>query len=239
VPVKVIAFRADPATVPPGGSFRLIWNVSGADRVSIDNGVGEVDLSASRTLPAASTTQYTLTAAGSNKQVSAYATLIASKAPEPPPSVSAAQNYADATAAWRARDSRKAIDLFRKAAEQGDLRSMKRLGEIYHLGDGGIAKNDQAAARWYQRAANTGDLSSMYALGQIDAGLLAYGDAITWWTKAAAGGHVAAMYDLGTLYENGQGVPKNPKAALDLYRKAAVGGEPRAKKRVALLGKQR
>lgn len=61
-PLEIILFQAGPAVVLEGLPVRLTWRVSGAHRVSIDQGVGEVDEAGScEVFPEASVT-YTLTA---------------------------------------------------------------------------------------------------------------------------------------------------------------------------------
>ena len=65
VPV-IGSFSSSPST---GGTQTLAWNVTGASSVSIDNGIGQVDLVGSRVISPATITTYTLTAtnaAGTN-----------------------------------------------------------------------------------------------------------------------------------------------------------------------------
>jgi len=59
-----ITFEAVPAAVRPGDGVTLRWNVSGADRVSVDSGVGAVAPIGSVTLYPSSNAHYTITAAG-------------------------------------------------------------------------------------------------------------------------------------------------------------------------------
>nr|WP_246356728.1 hypothetical protein [Pyxidicoccus fallax] len=58
---SVLRFEANPATIAPGESVELSWEVTGARRVSINQGVGEVRGTSVRVSPTATTT-YTLTA---------------------------------------------------------------------------------------------------------------------------------------------------------------------------------
>jgi len=61
-PPLVNSFVAEPATIVPGGSSTLSWNVSGATRVIIDQGIGSVSLSGNRVVMPNVTSIYTLTA---------------------------------------------------------------------------------------------------------------------------------------------------------------------------------
>lgn len=55
------------------------------------------------------------------------------------------------------------------------------------------------------------------------------------WTAQAEAGDSAAQLNLGTLYDLGQGVPRDPLAAYRWYRRAAVAGEPAAEFNVAAM----
>jgi hypothetical protein len=62
-PYPVIeSFHADPVVVSPEESSNLSWNVIGASRVEIDQGVGEVDLKGFKEVRPSQTTAYRLTA---------------------------------------------------------------------------------------------------------------------------------------------------------------------------------
>ncbi|MGA9048957.1 MAG: protease inhibitor I42 family protein [Dehalococcoidia bacterium] len=68
-------FSASSTTIPPNGISILVWSVSGADSLSIDNGIGKVDAQGRHSvLPVASTT-YTLTATSSAGSVTAQVTV--------------------------------------------------------------------------------------------------------------------------------------------------------------------
>jgi len=58
-------FTANPTTITVGQAVTLSWNVTGADTVTMDQGIGTVPASGSRTVTPNSTTSYTLTAASS------------------------------------------------------------------------------------------------------------------------------------------------------------------------------
>jgi hypothetical protein len=58
----VSSFVAEPPSIAAGGSSTLSWQVTGATKVSIDQGIGDVALSGSRAVMPNATTVYTLTA---------------------------------------------------------------------------------------------------------------------------------------------------------------------------------
>ncbi|MBW2005045.1 MAG: RHS domain-containing protein [Deltaproteobacteria bacterium] len=59
-----VTIRADPATIQVGDSATLTWTSTNADSVSIDQGIGSVELSGTTTVTPTVTTAYTITATG-------------------------------------------------------------------------------------------------------------------------------------------------------------------------------
>lgn len=61
-PPTISDFKAMPATITSGGSSTLAWTVSGATSLSLDNGIGPVSGTSSRSVTPAATTSYILSA---------------------------------------------------------------------------------------------------------------------------------------------------------------------------------
>ena len=80
---QILSLGASPAAVPLGWSSALSWRTSNADRVTLDQGLGEVASSGQRALTPQATTTYTLTAFRGTKSVTATAVL-AVDPPQPP-----------------------------------------------------------------------------------------------------------------------------------------------------------
>ncbi|MDE3167236.1 MAG: OmpA family protein [Acidobacteriota bacterium] len=72
---RVVRFDATPNNVNAGQPATLTWIVEGASSVSINNGIGSVGLSGSRSVTPTATTTYTLTAHGPSGDVTATATV--------------------------------------------------------------------------------------------------------------------------------------------------------------------
>jgi hypothetical protein len=72
--LRVLHFNATPAVIAEGESAELSWEVAGAERVSIDNGVGEVSGRSVQVRPAVTTT-YTLTATNEDGSTTANTTV--------------------------------------------------------------------------------------------------------------------------------------------------------------------
>lgn len=64
-PPAIVAFSASPAELKAGDSATLLWNVTGATSVSIDQGVGTVVVAGTKAVSPTKTTIYTLTATNS------------------------------------------------------------------------------------------------------------------------------------------------------------------------------
>jgi hypothetical protein len=77
----ISSFNASPSSISAGQSSTLDWNVSGATTVSIDQGIGNVALTGTRSIAPSATTVYTLTASSSAGSVTATTQVIVSGAP--------------------------------------------------------------------------------------------------------------------------------------------------------------
>jgi uncharacterized protein YkwD/chitodextrinase len=80
-PPSVGSFAATPASISAGQPVTLSWTVSGGNTVTIDNGIGPVAASGSRTVSPAQTTIYTLTATNISGALTAKATVTVGAAP--------------------------------------------------------------------------------------------------------------------------------------------------------------
>jgi outer membrane protein OmpA-like peptidoglycan-associated protein len=74
-PALTVSLSASPASIEQGQCTTLTWSSSNASSVSIDQGVGRVDLSGSRQICPDSTTQYTIAAVGEGEPREASTTV--------------------------------------------------------------------------------------------------------------------------------------------------------------------
>ena len=85
-PPVVDQFTAEPSNIQRGESSTLRWQVSGdVTSVSINNGIGTVQSTGSRSVNPANSTTYTLTASGPGGSVTGVTTVTISSPPPPPP----------------------------------------------------------------------------------------------------------------------------------------------------------
>jgi TonB family protein len=75
VPPLTAQINAEPPSIARGGSANVRWAVTGADKVVIDPGIGEVAANGSREVTPDSSTTYVLTATGAGGKTSATAAL--------------------------------------------------------------------------------------------------------------------------------------------------------------------
>ena len=127
----------------------------------------------------------------------------------------------------------KALAWYGPAADRGDVRAQRAIGDIYHYG-WGVPLDRGAALRWYHRAAAQGDVRSQKSLA------LMYGfgnglsedqsEAVKWYRLAAEQGDAGARQSLGLKYLLGQGVPRDYVLAYMWFSLAAAAdrhdGEP-------------
>jgi len=79
-------FSNNPATIKSGGTSILLWNVTGANSVSIDQGIGQVNAAGIRVVSPATSTVYTISATNSTGTVTGSAmTTVTSASLSPAP----------------------------------------------------------------------------------------------------------------------------------------------------------
>lgn len=127
-----------------------------------------------------------------------------------------------------ALNAARAVDWFRKAAEQGNVDAQWRLAMYYLRGDGPLEQDRAAGLVLLQKAADGGLAAAQFSLAAL------YGvlpqlpwdpeRALSWYRKAADQGMVEAMYQVGRTYNEGRGVAKDDAQAAVWFRKAAEQG---------------
>ena len=143
------------------------------------------------------------------------------------------------------QDYTKAVEWFRKSAEQGFARAQNDLGYCYQLGEG-VPQDYKEAVKWYRKSAEQGYAEAQYVLGICyDSGLGVSKDineAVKWYLKSAEQGYALAqtrleengysleasaeeMYQLGENYYYGKnGYEQDYTKAVEWYRKSAEQG---------------
>jgi localization factor PodJL len=122
-----------------------------------------------------------------------------------------------------------ALDMLRRAAQDGDARAQYDLGVRFATGRD-VPKDDTQAARWFERAAVQGMAAAQYNLGVMyDRGLGLSEDpslAFFWYQSAAEQGHARAQHNLATAYADGRGTNQDLASAARWFERAAAAGIP-------------
>ncbi len=125
---------------------------------------------------------------------------------------------------------------YRTLAEDGSLWAMRKLGQIYSVGDR-VWEDDEEAFRWYEKAAKKGDIWSQFQVG-VD---LQYGRgvkkdldaALEWYRRAAEQGSFEAQRELAKMLLQEKAVQQDPLRAQAWFLKAAAQNDDQA---LAFLG---
>ena len=106
----------------------------------------------------------------------------------------------------------KAVEWYRRAAEQGLARAQYNLGRMYDYGRG-VTQDYAKAVKWYRRAAEQEFAGAQNDLGFMhEQGLGVpqdYAKAVEWYRRAADQGDGFAQLNLGFIYDKGLGVRRN------------------------------
>jgi TPR repeat protein len=138
-----------------------------------------------------------------------------------------------------AADPDKAVEWYRRAADQGDATAQNNLALFYEAGES-VPRDMAEAARWYRKAAEQGAAIAQYNLAvlyRIGLGVPKDGEqAAAWSTKAAIQEQANAQALLASLYARGEGVPRDAVLAYAWLNLAAAQGlESAAKARDGML----
>ncbi|KAJ3308255.1 hypothetical protein HDU76_004050, partial [Blyttiomyces sp. JEL0837] len=130
------------------------------------------------------------------------------------------------------KDLEEGVGWFRRAAEKGHADAQFNLGNSYKYGEG-IERNIKEAVQWYTRASRKGHSKAHFILGLcyeegegVDAADPV--EAARLFKLGADAGSAISQFYYGMALERGRGVPKNLKAAVQMYKLAADQGEPDA-----------
>jgi TPR repeat protein len=139
------------------------------------------------------------------------------------------------------RDEQAALDLYRRAAEQGHGAAQCRLGRALLDGHGAAGSRAEAES-WLRQAALGGNAEAATVLGEIHARAgdrPNYIEAAQWFRRAAEAGDAGAARALGSLHLTGAGVPQDEAEAVRWFRIASEAGDTAARVELGNLVLQR
>ena len=150
----------------------------------------------------------------------------------------AAQLNAQGVAYFNEKNYEKALELYRKSAEQGDAGGQVNLGVMYRNGYG-VERDYVEAVKWYRKSAEQGN-----SIGQRNMGLVYengfgvekdYDEAIKWYRKSAEQGDADGQIGLANMYFRGYGVEQDLVEAFNLFQKSAEQGNVMGQYNTALM----
>lgn len=124
------------------------------------------------------------------------------------------------------KDYAKALEYYKKPAQNGNMWSMYMMGMIYYYGINGAAQNYPLAMEWFTKAAEKGSEKAMNFIGvMFKSGFGVAKDAekaAFWYLQAAEKNDYYSLGNLALMYENGDGVKKDRKKAKELRERQAT-----------------
>ncbi len=109
----------------------------------------------------------------------------------------------------------------------GDQTAAFQLGTLYYTGIG-VFQDYLAAVQWLTKSANAGNADAACELGMLyqsgtyaDAPPVNPVQAAHWYGEAAAHGNGCGIFALAALYQDGEGLTKDPAKASQLFAQAA------------------
>jgi TPR repeat protein len=126
------------------------------------------------------------------------------------------------TGTFLAREPGQAVDLYRKAAQQGDPLAGWLAGRLYYLGTAGVADRE-AARKWLKLAADQNNAFGAYYLGRLMADR-DYNKAPALYKIAADQGLPQAQYFYAKALKDGRGIAQDRFTAYVWYTIAADAG---------------
>lgn len=84
LPAIIMEFSTNPATINLGGSSTLLWNVTGSTSVSVDQGIGQVNVAGTKIVSPSTSTVYTISATNSAGDITQTSAMITVNPASPP-----------------------------------------------------------------------------------------------------------------------------------------------------------
>ena len=132
------------------------------------------------------------------------------------------------------KNEKKAVKIFKRAVELGDVTSMVNLGEMYAKGDG-VKPNRTKAMQLTRAAADTGDAEAQWSLGSMLRDDERHEEAFPLFKLSAEKNFAYAHLFLGKCYLVGRGVDADLDEAKRCFARAAANGDERGQHALNLI----
>ncbi|MDR2902170.1 MAG: sel1 repeat family protein [Lactobacillales bacterium] len=121
------------------------------------------------------------------------------------------------------KDKKLSMELYQKAADQGNISALLNLGVSYYTGDG-VTRNVSKAIEYFNKIPIPEKPVVGRYLGDIystETNLVNYAKAFSYYFQSAKENDLSAYHALGKMYQNGLGIDKNMIEAIKYYTYAA------------------
>ncbi len=122
------------------------------------------------------------------------------------------QTLQDGKNAYKKKDYKKAFEIFKPLAEQGNEAAQNRLGFMYMNGHG-VAQDSQEAFNWFRLSAEQGNSESQFYIGRLyesgDGVAQDSKEAIKWYQLASTQGNGESQFFLALMFASGTSVLQN------------------------------
>lgn len=117
----------------------------------------------------------------------------------------------------------KALPLIQKAADEGNVKAMYQMGELYSCNCDFY--DPDKAVYWYRKAADHGNTDAFVQMGKLYFSKLDDDRAARYFWEGATAGNATAQQHLGMFCKNGWGVQSpEPALAVEWFKKSAENG---------------
>lgn len=117
------------------------------------------------------------------------------------------------------KNSKKSIDLYKLAAEQGHPKAQFNIG-LYYIQE--VPSSENEAKKWFKLAAEQGLVEAQFALGSIYSNEGNETNAFYWYKLSAEQGYASSQSSLGVFYIKGQaGLPIDYFKAFEYFQLSA------------------
>jgi TPR repeat protein len=128
-------------------------------------------------------------------------------------STARADAFEEGMVLYEATEYKKAMEVWRPLAEQGEVAAQVKVGTM-HLHGMSVKRDPVEALKWFHKAAKQGNSEAQYNLGNLY-GTPHFGieldqeESVKWYRQAAEHGNADAQYSLGAKYFKGEGLPQD------------------------------
>ena len=137
------------------------------------------------------------------------------------------------------RDVLKAFELYKKAAEFGDVESMNIVGNMYYNCEEIFLQDSENAFKWYLKAANLNHKNAMYNLANMyikgEGTKKNPSEAIEWLKKSAELGDIESINELGEIFYEGKHIKQDRHEAFKWFRKSADANNAEGMRNLAMM----